>query len=359
MRRILRFPLSALVVTLILWYSTAAASSAGQGASRVEVILGPEHRANLSDIKQEFGEVGFTNVHVQFIRLGHPPMNLGLGPEVPADTAREAIRLALKYNQGIAILLPERLFPPRFITIASSNFDDTVEFPIDRESLGGVSSPLSAAYDSPRRFIRQVLIGMTGRPGLAICLGLLFSGGCLWDGSSAEAFEFSADRVFRRGDRIVEARVNARNDRWRFEYPVPQAGANATIVRGDANLAWHLLSQQRVYRQRPISPEERLLVEDRIEHEVARTLIGSEEREGFSCHLFEVTTREGNKTARYYRWITKREGFALKTVSEEDGWSVEYRNVRFVPQSDRLFEPPYAFSKESSSPADRNPPFTR
>ena len=200
---------------------------------------------------------------------------------------------------------------------------------------------------------------MTGRPGLAICLGLLFSGGCLWDGSSAEAFEFSADRVFRRGDRIVEARVNARNDRWRFEYPVPQAGANATIVRGDANLAWHLLSQQRVYRQRPISPEERLLVEDRIEHEVARTLIGSEEREGFSCHLFEVTTREGNKTARYYRWITKREGFALKTVSEEDGWSVEYRNVRFVPQSDRLFEPPYAFSKESSSPADRNPPFTR
>jgi hypothetical protein len=97
------------------------------------------------------------------------------------------------------------------------------------------------------------LIGMTGRFGLAVWLGLLLSGGCLWDGSGAEAFELSADRVFRRGSRIVEARVNAKDDRWRFEYPVPQTGANATIVRGDANLAWHLLSQQRVYRERPIA----------------------------------------------------------------------------------------------------------
>ena len=129
------------VMTLVVGVPVTEASSPGQGASRVELILGKDHRANWPEIKQEFGEAGFTNVHVQFIRLGHPPMNIGLGPEVPAETAREAIRLALKYNDGIAILLPERLFPPRFITIASSNFDDTVEFPIDREALAQLQDP--------------------------------------------------------------------------------------------------------------------------------------------------------------------------------------------------------------------------
>ncbi|HSE57479.1 MAG TPA: hypothetical protein VLA99_02140 [Nitrospiraceae bacterium] len=195
---------------------------------------------------------------------------------------------------------------------------------------------------------------MAGRPGPALWLGLLVSGICLWKGTAAQAFEFSADRAFRQGKRVVEARVNARDDRWRFEYRVPQDGANATIVRWDKKLAWRLLSQQRIYRERPIELEERLFVEERLEHEIARDLIGSEEREGFSCDLFHVTTREGDKTARYYRWITKKEGLALKTVSEEQGWSVEYRNIRFVPQSDRLFEPPYAYSKEA--PANRDSP---
>lgn len=187
---------------------------------------------------------------------------------------------------------------------------------------------------------------MAGRPGPALWLGLLVSGICLCYGTTSEAFEFSAGRVFRQGKKIIEARVNARDDRWRFEYRVPQDGANATIVRWDEKVAWRLLSQQRIYRERPIAVDEQLFVDGRLEHETARDLIGSEEREGFLCDLFHVTTREGDKTVRYYRWITKKEGFALKTVSEEDGWSVEYRNVRFVPQSERLFEPPYAFSKE-------------
>lgn len=146
--------ISLLAMTLVTGFSMAEGSSPGQGASRVELILAKEHRANLPGIKQEFGEAGFTNVHVQFVRLGHPPMNIGLGPEVPGETAREAIRLALKYNTGIAILLPERLFPPRFITIASSNFDDTVEFPIDRESLTQLQDPSLSTEEFHRLYRR-------------------------------------------------------------------------------------------------------------------------------------------------------------------------------------------------------------
>ena len=103
--------------------------------SRVEVVLASQYKNQVVSLKEEFVQAGMPNVHFQFARQGQPPQNIGLGREVPADKAREAIRLALKYNLGVGILLPERLFPPRFVTIASSNYDDTVEYPIDQATL--------------------------------------------------------------------------------------------------------------------------------------------------------------------------------------------------------------------------------
>ena len=103
--------------------------------SRVEVVLASQYKSQMAALTDEFAQAGMTNVHFQFARMGQPPQNIGLGREVPADKAREVIRFALKYNVGIGILLPERLFPPRFVTIASSNFDDTVEYPIDQATL--------------------------------------------------------------------------------------------------------------------------------------------------------------------------------------------------------------------------------
>lgn len=109
--------------------------------SRVEVVLANHYKSQVATLREEFVQAGLTNVHFQFARLGQPPQNIGLGRDVPADKAREAIRLALKYNLGVGILLPERLFPPRFVTIASSNYDDTVEFPIDQAALAQLQHP--------------------------------------------------------------------------------------------------------------------------------------------------------------------------------------------------------------------------
>jgi hypothetical protein len=109
--------------------------------SRVEVVLADQYRNQVPALTEEFAQAGMTNVHFQFARMGQPPQNIGLGREVPADKAREVIRLALKYNLGVGILLPERLFPPRFVTIASSNYDDTVEYPIDHYSLDQLQNP--------------------------------------------------------------------------------------------------------------------------------------------------------------------------------------------------------------------------
>ncbi len=108
---------------------------------RIEVVLANDYRKDAEAIKQTFAEAGLANVHIQFMRQGRPPRNIGLGAQVSADRARAAIRLAKRYNGGVTILLPERLFPDHYIAIASSSFDDTVEYPVNEEALSQLENP--------------------------------------------------------------------------------------------------------------------------------------------------------------------------------------------------------------------------
>jgi len=122
--------------------SVLAAEQEPASAGRVEVVLADEHRKHVTEIQQDFAEAGLTNVHVQFMKAGRPPTNIGVGPQVTAERARAAIRLAKRYNRGITILLPERLFPDRYVTIASSSFDDTVEYPVNEEAMKELENPV-------------------------------------------------------------------------------------------------------------------------------------------------------------------------------------------------------------------------
>jgi|GEM_PF-1214749 len=115
------------------------AATPSQG--RVEAVLAGEYRKDEAAIKKDFAQAGFSNAHFQFMRQGQPPSNIGVGREVSAERGRAAIRLALQYNRAVTILLPAYLLPPQFITIASSNYDDTVEFPIDAEALRQLQEP--------------------------------------------------------------------------------------------------------------------------------------------------------------------------------------------------------------------------
>jgi hypothetical protein len=118
-----------------------AAEQESASAGRVEVVLANEYRKQVTEIRRDFSEAGLTNVHIQFIKAGRPPANIGLGPRVTVERAQAAIRMARKYNGGIAILLPERLFPDHYVTIASSGFDDTVEYSVGEEALKELENP--------------------------------------------------------------------------------------------------------------------------------------------------------------------------------------------------------------------------
>ncbi|MFO0731028.1 MAG: hypothetical protein U0361_08550 [Nitrospiraceae bacterium] len=118
-----------------------AAEEDGLSVGRVEAVFVQEHRAQANTIKLEFAEAGLENVHLQFMKAGRPPTNVGMGPSVSVARAQAALRLAKRYNGAVTILLPERLFPAHYIAIASSSFDDTVEYQIDEATMKELENP--------------------------------------------------------------------------------------------------------------------------------------------------------------------------------------------------------------------------
>jgi hypothetical protein len=168
---------------------------------------------------------------------------------------------------------------------------------------------------------------------------------------AATALDFSGDRIVKRGKSVVTAHVNAKDDRWRFEFLIPQRGASVIIVRVDRGTAWLILSKRRLYVEEPITNDYRLDVSENMPGEISRELVGDEMLNGYPTELFEVTVAEAGETRQYYRWVTKVQRFPMKTVSKQGEWSEEFRRLIFTEQSRFLFELP-----QRLDPA--NPPAT-
>ena len=157
---------------------------------------------------------------------------------------------------------------------------------------------------------------------------------------TAMALDFSAERIVKNGKSVVTAHVNAKDDRWRFEFTQPQGGASIIIVRMDRRSSWLILSKRRQYAEVPIAREHLLAVSETMEGEVSRELVGDETLNGYPTELFEVTVAENGETRQYYQWVTKVQRFPVKTVSKQGQWSEEFRHVIFTTQSPFLFELP-------------------
>jgi hypothetical protein len=157
---------------------------------------------------------------------------------------------------------------------------------------------------------------------------------------TATALDFSAERIVKNGKSVVTAHVNAKDDRWRFEFAQPQGGASIIIVRMDRHSSWLILSKRRQYLEVPIARDHQLAVSETMEGEVSRELIGHETLNGYPTELFEVTVAENGETRQYYQWVTKVQRFPVKTVSKQGQWSEEFRHVIFTEQSSFLFELP-------------------
>ena len=167
----------------------------------------------------------------------------------------------------------------------------------------------------------------------------------------ATAFDFSAERIVKIGKSVVTAHVNAKDDRWRFEFARPQGGASIIIVRMDRQSSWLILSKRRQYAEVPIAKEHQLLVSETMEGELSRELVGDQTLNGYPTELFEVTVSENGGERHYYQWVTKVQRFPVKTVSKEGSWSEEFQRLIFTKQSPFLFELPQRLDR-ANTPAE-------
>jgi hypothetical protein len=188
-------------------------------------------------------------------------------------------------------------------------------------------------------------------PWLIARLAVMFIGGTV---QQAAALDFSAERVVKNGKSVVTAHVNAKDDRWRFEFMQPQGGASIIIVRMDHGTSWLILSKRRQYLEVPVASDHRLVVSETMEGEISREFVGEETLNGYPTELFEVMVKEDGHTRQYFRWVTKVQRFPLKTVSKQGEWSEEFRRVIFTEQSPFLFELPRRLDP-ANPPANMQP----
>ncbi len=107
----------------------------------VEIFLAPERKGDADAVKKEFEALSITKVRPQIFRKGHPPQNIGFGKDIPADVAREAIRLAKTYNDGIQFFVPEKRVAAHYIGIGVSILDEAFLIPASPEDLKRLSDP--------------------------------------------------------------------------------------------------------------------------------------------------------------------------------------------------------------------------
>lgn len=158
----------------------------------------------------------------------------------------------------------------------------------------------------------------------------------------ASALEFTADQITRIDGRSRKANIYYRDDRWRLEHH-DLGPVNVTIVRKDKQVMWLLLSRMKHFKTVPYDPEQAPKVAERMDGEIAREEIGTEELDGHPTTLYQVTVQHGDRTDVYYQWLATDIRFPLKLARKDGSWTVEYKNVKLRKVTDYLFQLPVNF----------------
>ena len=164
----------------------------------------------------------------------------------------------------------------------------------------------------------------------------------------AWALEFTADRITTIDGRTGKDALFYRDNMWRLEHHA-RGPVTVSIVRKDKRIVWLLLSRVRHFKTVPYSGEQDPMVTEKLEGEVSREEIGEETREGHQTILYEVTTKQGERTEVYYQWLATDIRFPMRLMKKDGSWSVEYQHVKIRTLSDSLFQLPMYFT-----PLDEN-----
>lgn len=132
---------------------------------------------------------------------------------------------------------------------------------------------------------------------------------------SALALEFTADQVIKIDGKTRKAYIYYRDAMWRIEHHT-MGPVNVSIVRKDKQVVWLLLSRMKHFKTVPYSPEQDLMIKERLDGEISREEIGTEMREGHHTILYEVKTKQGERVDEYYQWLASDIHFPMKLAKK-------------------------------------------
>lgn len=163
---------------------------------------------------------------------------------------------------------------------------------------------------------------------------------------SARALEFSGEHTIRVGTKTMTGKIFFKPDRWRVEMASPE-GPRVSIHRMDKVVTWLLMPNQ-TYVEIPFKFDQIPRVAPKIDGEVARKKVGTEEIGGRKTEKYEVTVEGEGKREIVYQWVAPDINFAMKTAGTDGKWESAYNNVTIAPQKPDLFEIPAGYKKMPS-----------
>jgi hypothetical protein len=174
--------------------------------------------------------------------------------------------------------------------------------------------------------------------------------------AGAWAIEFSADVVTTQGGNTMTSRIFLKDKKMRMENP-GQPGF--TISRGDKEVVWVVMPDQKMYMEMKADPATKPKVEEKVQGEVSRKLIGAEKIGNHPTQKYEVTYTANGKTEKMYQWMATDIKFPIKMAAIDGSWTYEYKNIKMGGQGDSLFEVPSGYAKTSMPTMPAGMPKTR
>ena len=158
------------------------------------------------------------------------------------------------------------------------------------------------------------------------------------------AIEFSADTIMTfKGEQKMLGKMFYKKDMFRMDMKSPDDVS--MITRLDKKLVWNVMHRERMYMELPISSAKRPMVEERLEGEIERKLVGKETIDGHPTEKYLVTYKSNGKQEQIYQWFATDIKFPIKTQSVDNSWSQEFRNINIKEQPVSLFEVPSGYKK--------------
>jgi hypothetical protein len=158
------------------------------------------------------------------------------------------------------------------------------------------------------------------------------------------AIEFSADTVMTfKGEQKMLGKMFYKKDMFRMDMKSPDDVS--MITRLDKKLVWNIMHRERMYMELPISSAKRPMVEEKLEGEIERKLVGKETIDVHPTEKYLVTYKSNGKQEQIYQWFATDIKFPIKTQSVDNSWSQEFRNINIKEQPVSLFEVPSGYKK--------------